>query len=227
MRILLIEDEKRLSDVIKKGFTEHGFAVDQAFDGEEGLFLASSESYDVVILDWMLPKIDGVTLCQELRKQKVCVPIIMLTVKTQLDDKVSGLNAGADDYLTKPFEFAELQARINALMRRNYKQPQSLIVIDDLEIDPIKHTAKRNGQIITLTPKEFAIVELLARQPDEVVTRTQIIEHTWDYSFDNLSNVVDVFIAGIRKKIDNGYKNKLIHTIHGIGYTISDKGKQE
>lgn len=223
MRILLVEDGKRLSNIIKKGFTEQGFAVDQAFDGEEGLYLAQSESYDVIILDIMLPKLDGIAVCKNLRNQKIDIPILMLTAKTQLNDKVSGLNAGADDYLTKPFEFAELQARVNALMRRNYKQPQSLIVIDDLEIDSIKHIVKRNGHIVTLTPKEFAILELLARQPEGVVTRTQIIEHTWDYNFDSFSNVVDVFIAGLRKKIDNGSKKKLIHTIHGVGYKISEK----
>lgn len=225
MRILLVEDEKRLSTVIKKGLIEQGFAVDQAFDGEEGLFLAASESYDVVILDWMLPKMDGLIVCQELRKRNIGVPIIMLTAKARLEDKITGLNVGADDYLTKPFEFAELKARINALLRRNYKQIKSSIVIDNLEIDPTKHTVKRGGKIIILTPKEFAILELLSRQPDEVVTRTQIVEHTWDYSFDSMSNVVDVFIAGLRKKIDTGYSKKLIHTIHGVGYKMSDKDK--
>lgn len=225
MRILLVEDEKRLSTVIKKGLIEQGFAVDQAFDGEEGLFLAASESYDVVILDWMLPKMDGLIVCQELRKRNIGVPIIMLTAKARLEDKITGLNVGADDYLTKPFEFAELKARINALLRRNYKQIKSSIVIDNLEIDPTKHTVKRGGKTIILTPKEFAILELLSRQPDEVVTRTQIVEHTWDYSFDSMSNVVDVFIAGLRKKIDTGYSKKLIRTIHGVGYKMSDKDK--
>lgn len=220
MRILLIEDEKRLSEIIKKGFTENGFAVDQAFDGEEGLFLAGSETYDVIILDLMLPKIDGITICKELRNNNIHIPILMLTAKARVDEKVAGLNAGADDYLTKPFEFAEIKARINALLRRGYKEIQTKIAIDDLEIDPARHIVLRGNEIISLTPKEFAVLEYLARHKGQVVTRTQIIEHTWDYNFDSMSNVVDVFIATLRKKIDNGYKKKLIHTVHGVGYKI-------
>ncbi len=221
MRILLIEDEKRLSNVIKKGLTELGYAVDQAFDGEEGLYLAESESYDVIILDIMLPKLDGITVCRKLRDKKIDTPILMLTAKTRVEDRVTGLNVGADDYLTKPFEFVELKARVNALLRRNYHQPQSIVIIDDLEIDPIKRTVKRDSKQILLTPKEFSILEFLALHKDEPVTRTKITEHTWDYNFDSFSNVVDVFITTLRKKIDNGYKNKLIHTVHGVGYKIS------
>lgn len=223
MRILLIEDEKRLSDVIKKGFTEIGYAVDQAADGEEGLYLAQSESYDVIILDLMLPKTDGLSVCQKLREKSIAIPILMLTAKTTTDDKVTGLNAGADDYLTKPFEFAELKARVSALLRRNYQQPEIKISIDNLEIDPIKRTVTRGNKQIILTPKEFSILEYLARHKDKPVTRTQITEHTWDYNFDSLSNVVDVFIATLRKKIDGGQKHKLIHTVHGVGYKLSKK----
>lgn len=223
MRILLIEDEKRLSGVIKKGFGESGYAVDQAFDGEEGLYLAESESYDVIILDIMLPKLDGISVCKELRAKKIDIPILMLTAKFQVEDRVKGLDVGADDYLTKPFEFLELKARVNALLRRNYHQPQNLIMIDDLEIDPIKRIVKRKGEIIILTPKEFSILELLARHKDEPVTRTQIVEHTWDYNFDSLSNIVDVFIATLRKKIDANQKKKLIQTVHGVGYMIGEK----
>ncbi len=220
MRILLIEDEKRLSDVVKKGFMELGYAVDQAFDGEEGLYLAQSESYDTIILDLMLPKIDGLEVCKKLRDQKIAVPILMLTAKAQVEEKVAGLEVGADDYLTKPFEFSELKARVNALLRRNYHQPERIIIIDDLAIDPIRRIVKRGNRKIILTPKEFAILEFLARHQDEPQTRTQIIEHTWDYNFDSLSNVVDVFIATLRKKIDGGQKKRLIHTIHGIGYML-------
>jgi DNA-binding response OmpR family regulator len=223
MRILLIEDEKHLSDVIKKGFLELGFAVDQAFDGEEGLYLAELESYDVIILDVMLPKKDGITVCKQLRDKKIAIPILMLTAKAQVEDRVTGLNVGADDYLTKPFEFVELKARVNALLRRNYHQPETKITIDDLEIDPVKRTVQRGNKPITLTPKEFAILEFLARHKDEPVTRTQITEHTWDYNFDSLSNVVDVFIATLRKKVDGGQKKKLIRTVHGVGYIISEK----
>jgi heavy metal response regulator len=223
MRILLVEDEQRLSDVIKKGLTEEGYAVDQAFDGVEGQFLAESEAYDAIVLDVMLPKKDGVTVCKELREKKSKTPIIMLTAKDTLEEKVGGLQIGADDYLTKPFAFAELKARIQALIRRNYQQSSSLIEIADLTLDPIKHAVTRNKEHIELTPKEFAILEILARHKDEVVTRTQIIEHTWDYNFDTMSNVVDVFMATLRKKIDGGKTQKLIHTVHGVGYKLSEK----
>lgn len=225
MRILLVEDEKRLSEVIKKGLTEQGFAVDQAFEGEEGLHLATTEPYDIIILDVMLPKIDGITICKELRKNKVQTAILMLTAKSQLDDKVVGLDAGADDYLTKPFEFAELHSRLHALLRRTYRQPESIIIVDTLEVDPLKHIAKRDGKVINLTPKEFSIIEILARNKDQVVTRTQITEHTWDYNFDSMSNVVDVFMATLRKKVDGGQKKKVIHTVHGVGYKLSDSNK--
>ncbi|MCL5070921.1 MAG: response regulator transcription factor [Actinobacteria bacterium] len=225
MRILLVEDGKRLSNIIKKGFTELGFAVDQAFDGQEGLYLAESESYDVIILDLTLPKLDGIAVCKKLREQKIDIPILMLTAKTQVEDRVTGLDVGADDYLTKPFEFMELKARVNALLRRNYHQPQSLVTIDDLVIDPIKRTVTRKDKEILLTPKEFSILEFLALHKDEPVTRTQITEHTWDYNFDSFSNVVDVFIATLRKKIDGNQKKKLIHTVHGVGYVISEKNK--
>lgn len=223
MRILLIEDEKRLSHFVKKGLTENGFAVDQAFDGEEGLYLAEHETYDVIVLDVMLPKMSGVEVCRKLRELKKETPILMLTAKSELEDKLEGLDSGADDYLTKPFEFAELRARINALLRRSYHQVSNNLTIDNLEVDPSKHTVFRKKKPIKLTPKEFSILEQLLRQKHEVVTRTQIIEHVWDYNFDSLSNVVDVFIGTLRKKIDKGEKVKLIHTLHGVGYMITDK----
>ncbi len=221
MRILLIEDEKRLSHVIEKGLTESGYAVDKVFDGEEGLYLAESENYDIIILDVMLPKIDGITVCKELRKKHIATPILMLTAKTTVEDRVTGLDAGADDYLAKPFAFVELNSRLQALLRRSHKQPETTLTVDTLELDPIKHTVSRGGKQIALTPKEFAILEYLMRHKDEVVTRTQITEHTWDYNFDSMSNVIDVFITSIRKKIDSNQKHKLIHTIHGVGYKIS------
>ena len=222
MRILIIEDEYRLSKVVKKGLVEDGFAVDQAFDGEEGLYLAESESYDLIILDLMLPKIDGIEVCSQLRKKKIRTPILMLTAKTTTEDKVVGLDSGADDYLTKPFAFTELKARIQALLRRSHHQVDPVCKIADLEVDPIKHTVKRAGKNIILTPKEFAILEYLARHKHQVVTRTQITEHVWDYSFDALSNVVDVFITTLRRKINTGFKNKLIQTIHGVGYKMTE-----
>lgn len=223
MRILLVEDEMRLSHYIKKGLTEDGFAVDQTFDGEEGLYLAKEEEYDVIILDNMLPKLSGIEVCKKLRSFKKDTPVLMLTARSETEDKIEGLDSGADDYLTKPFVFGELKARINALLRRNYRQVTNNLSIDNLDLDPIKHIVIRGKKIIKLTPKEFAILELLLRRKHEVVTRTQVIEHVWDYNFDSLSNVVDVFMGTLRKKIDRGCKTKLIHTLHGVGYTISDK----
>lgn len=222
MRILLVEDEHRLSEVLKKGLVEEGFAVDQAYDGEEGEYLAENESYDLIILDVMLPRKDGVSVCTSLRKKGNNTPILMLTAKTQLEDKIDGLNAGADDYLTKPFAFGELKARTYALLRRSHNQTNTSLQIDTLTVDPQKHKAERNGKELKLTPKEFAILEYLMRHKDEVVTRTQITEHVWDYNFDSMSNVVDVFIANVRKKVDLPDEKKLVHTIHGVGYKISE-----
>ncbi len=222
MRILLVEDERRLATVVKKGLTEEGFAVDAAYDGEEGQYLAESEEYDLIILDIMLPKIDGLTLCKELRKKNIKTPILMLTAKSTLEEKVEGLDSGADDYITKPFAFLELRSRIHALIRRSEKEASPILKIADLELNPIRHQVKRNGKMITLTPKEFSILELLLRHKDEVVSRTMIIEHVWDYNFDSMSNVVDVFVAALRRKIDKGAKIKLIHTLHGVGYKTSE-----
>ena len=210
-----------MASVIKKGLLEQHFAVDCAFDGEEGLYLAEAESYDAIILDLALPKIDGITICKRLRERKIKTPILILTARSQVEDKVIGLDSGSDDYLVKPFEFSELKARLRALLRRSHNQPEPIINIDDLEIDPLYHTVKRGDKVISLTPKEFAILEYLARHKNEVLTRTQIMEHAWDYNFETLSNVVDVFIATLRKKIDRGFKKRLIHTIHGVGYKIS------
>lgn len=221
MRILLVEDEKRLSDAIKKGFAESGFAVDQAYDGEEGQYLAETEEYDLIILDLMLPKVDGLTVCKNLRHKDVKTPILILTAKTTIDDKVAGLDIGADDYLTKPFSFSELRSRVHALIRRSNKEASPVIKIADLELDPTKRTIQRDGQNIPLTPKEFSILELLMRHKNEVITRTMIVEHVWDYNFESMSNIVDVFMATLRRKVDKDSKMKLIHTIHGVGYRIS------
>ncbi len=221
MRILLVEDDRRISRVVKKGLVEEGFAVDAAFDGEEGEYLAGSENYDLIILDIMLPKIDGLSVCKQLRAKRIKTPILVLTAKTTVEEKAAGLDSGADDYLTKPFSFLELRSRIHALIRRSRQEPSPLLTVEDLVLDPIKHTVTRTGEKIRLTPKEFSILELLMRHKDEVVTRTMIIDHVWDYNFDSMSNVVDVFIAQLRQKIDNGGKPALIHTLHGVGYKVS------
>src|SRR3972149_9333749 len=221
MRILVIEDERRLANIIKKGLVEDGFAVDLSFDGEDGQFMAESESNDLIILDLMLPKIDGLTICRNLRKKNLKTPILILTAKTTVEDKVRGLDSGADDYLTKPFSFLELRSRIHALIRRSKQRPSPILKIADLVVDPLKHTVIRNKNLIILTPKELAILEFLMRHKNEVVSRTMILEHVWDYNFEGMSNVVDVFVANLRKKIDYHAKVKLIHTLHGVGYKIS------
>ncbi len=220
MRILIIEDEHRLSNIIKKGLTDDGFAVDQAFDGEEGLYLAETEQYDLIVLDIMLPKLDGLQLCRELRQKKIKTPVLMVTAKSTTEDKVAGLDSGADDYMTKPFSFIEFRSRIHALIRRSHQEISPVLKVDDLEVDPLKHSVKRDGKAINLTPKEFAVLEFLMRHKGEVISRTMIVEHVWDYNFDGMSNVVDVFVVSLRKKIDGGYKKKLIQTVHGVGYKV-------
>jgi len=222
MRILIVEDERRLGAIIKKGLVEEGFAVDLAFDGEEGKFLAESEQYDLIILDITLPKTDGISICKDLRKKNIKTPIIMLTARTTLEEKVIGLDSGADDYITKPFAFLELRSRVHALIRRSKQESSPILTIADLTLDPIKHILTRAGKPITLTPKEFSVLELLLRHKDEVVSRTMIIEHVWDYNFDSMSNVVDVFVASLRRKVDKGAEVKLIHTLHGVGYKIGE-----
>lgn len=222
MRILIVEDEHRLSNIIKKGLLEDGFAVDQAFDGEEGLYLSTSEQYDLIILDIMLPKIDGLQVCSQLRKKNIKTPVIMVTAKSTTEDKIAGLDSGADDYITKPFSFLELRSRIHALIRRSHQDVSPVLKINDLEVDPLKHLVKRRNKLIKLTPKEFSILEFLMRHRGEVLNRTMIVEHVWDYNFDGMSNVVDVFLVSLRKKIDGAYKPKLIETIHGVGYKIGD-----
>lgn len=207
-----------MSDVIKKGLEENGFAVDAAFDGEEGLFLAQSEDYDLIILDIMLPKMDGLEVCRRLRNRNLNIPILLLTAKSQVEDKVAGLDSGADDYLTKPFAFLELRSRIQALLRRSRQEASPLLTLSNLQLDPIRHQTVRAGRKVELTPKEFAVLEFLLRHKNEVVTRTMITEHVWDYNFEGMSNVVDVFVAAIRRKIDKNSAVKLIHTIHGVGY---------
>lgn len=220
MRILIVEDEKKIADFIRRGLKEEGYAVDAAYDGEEGHFLASTNEYDLIILDLMLPKIDGRSLCAQLRKEKISVPVLILTAKDQVSDKVAGLDAGADDYLTKPFAFEELVARIRALLRRPEAAQEVLLKIKDLEMDLLAHTVRRRGQEIELTAKEFALLEFFMRRPNTVVTRTMIAEHVWDIHFETYTNVIDVYVNYLRRKIERGFKNKLIHTLRGRGYIL-------
>lgn len=225
MRILIVEDEHRIATSIKKGLEQEHFAVDITFDGQSGFDLASTEEYDVIILDRMLPEMDGVTVCLELRKKNIHTPILMLTAKSQVHDKVEGLNTGADDYLTKPFSFEELIARIRALSRRPKQSLQTLLVIDDLTLDPKTYEVRRGGKDIKLSNKEFILLEYMMRNNGLILTKDQIISHVWDYDADVLPNTVEVYIRNLRSKIDIPFLQgkQLIKTVRGFGYKISDK----
>jgi len=221
MRILVVEDDHGTAGFIKKGFSEQGFAVDTAFDGEEGLHLAGSNSYDVLILDVMLPGLSGFHLLKELRKQAVFTPALFLTARDEKRDVVYGLELGADDYLVKPFAFSELLARVRAVLRRGPQEQLSpCLTIDDLSLDLISRTAQRGGRSIELTGKEFHLLEYLLKNAGQVLTRTMIIEKVWGYSFDTSSNIIEVHINRLRTKIDKDFSPKLIHTIKGIGYVL-------
>jgi len=223
MRILLIEDEKNLANIIKKGLQEEGYSVDVAYDGEEGLYMAENLPADVIVLDIMLPKLDGLTILKTIRGKGIKTPVVLLTAKDAVFDKIKGLDTGADDYLTKPFEFGELLARIRALLRRIGEQKSPVIIIDDLEINTASHKVKRAGKKIDLSPREYAILEYLAYNKDRVLTRIEITEHIYDESFDLDSNIVDVYINYLRTKIDKDSDKKLIHTIRGTGYMLANR----
>jgi len=223
MRLLIIEDEKDLAENIKKGLVEDGFAVDISRDGEDGKFMIETEPYDLVILDLMLPKIDGITLCKEIREKGTKTPILMLTAKSTVENKIEGFDAGADDYLTKPFDFSELKARIYALLRRAGTIELPVLETADLKMDPQKHEVYRNAEKLDLTPKEFSILELLLKNKEKVVTRTMIVEHVWDYNFESMSNLVDVLIGTLRKKVDKKGMKKLIKTVYGVGFKLSEE----
>ena len=226
MRLLVIEDEKDLADNIKRGLVEEGFAVDTAYNGEDGKFLIETEPYDLVILDLMLPKIDGLTLCKEIRKKGIQTPILMLTAKSTMENKIEGFDVGADDYLIKPFDFAELKARTYALLRRSGTIELPVLEIADLKMNPQKHELYRSSEKIDLTPKEFSILELLLKNKEKVVTRTMITEHVWDYNFESMSNLVDVLIGTLRKKVDIKGKKKLIKTVYGVGFKLSEEDEK-
>lgn len=220
MRIILIEDQKALASIIKKGLQEEGYSVDAAYDGEEGLYLAENMPADVIILDIMLPKIDGIKILETIRKKGIKTPVLLLTAKDTTLDKIKGLDTGADDYLTKPFEFGELLARIRSLLRRGKDVKSPVITIEDLEINTASHTVKRGGKEIFLSAKEYSLLEYLAYNKERVITRTEITEHIYDESFDMDSNVIDVYINYLRNKIDKGFKKRLIHTVRGAGYIL-------
>jgi len=221
MRILIIEDEKKVANFIKKGLEEEHYAVDTTYDGEAGLFMAEANEYDLIVLDLMIPKIDGLEVLKRIRGNKMNVPVLVLTAKATVEDIVKGLDTGCDDYLTKPFEFVEFLARIRALLRREKIEKEPILKVADLTLSLVTHKVVRRGKEIELTSKEYALLEYFMRNPEKVLTRTMISEHVWDYHFDSLTNVVDVYVNYLRKKIDKDFEPKLIHTIRGVGYVLS------
>jgi two-component system OmpR family response regulator len=221
MRLLLVEDDLKIASFITKGLKEAGFSVDYAADGEEGLYLALHEPYATAIIDLMLPKLDGLRLIKELRRQKVNTPVLILSAKRSVNDRVRGLQTGGDDYLIKPFAFPELLARVQALIRRvdGSTEPTSL-TFRDLSLDLLKREVHRSGKRIDLQPREFALLEYLMRNAEKVVSKTMILEHIWSYQFDPQTNVVDVLVSRLRSKVDKNFPEKIIYTIRGIGYVL-------
>jgi heavy metal response regulator len=220
MRILIVEDEKKVAGFVKKGLEEETYAVDVAHDGEEGLCLAKEGCYDLVILDLMLPKMGGLEVLSELREGKKDVPILLLTAKDSVEDRVTGLNKGADDYLTKPFAFSELLARVRVLLRRGKAEVKTELQIADLSLNLVSHKVNRGGGEVELTGKEYSLLEYFMRNQGKVLTRTMIAEHVWDYNFDTFTNVIDVYVNHLRKKVDKGHSKKLLHTLRGVGYIM-------
>ena len=220
MRILVVDDDRRLCAVIRRGLLEESYAVDLAYDGEDGEYLAEVNPYDLIILDIMLPVKDGIEVCRELRAKKISTPILMLTAKDAVEDRVKGLDTGADDYLVKPFAFSELLARVRALLRREGTSKSPELRVGDLVLNTLTRQVNRGQRPIELTTKEYVILEYLMRHPKVVVTRTMIEEHAWDYDFDSLSNLVDVYIRRLRRKLDTEGEDSLIQTVRGAGYRL-------
>lgn len=224
MRILLVEDDFKTASFIIKGLRQQGFAVDHASDGEDGLLFASTEPYDTAVVDIMLPKLDGLKVIEKLRKHGITTPVIILSARSSVDERIKGLQAGGDDYLVKPFAFSELLARIQALIRRSASLAEpTTLTVGDLRMDIVKRQVFRTGNKIELQPLEFSLLEYLVRQTGRVVSKTMIMEHVWDYNFDPQTNVVESRICRLRDKIDRPFDKKLIHTIRGVGYVLEEK----
>ncbi len=222
MKVLVVEDEKKVASFIKRGLEEEGYTVELARDGEEGLKMINDGSYNLILMDLMLPKMDGLQVIREMRAHNVRTPVLCLTAKDKVDDIVSGLDSGSDDYLTKPFAFIELLARVRALIRRGSSERGAELTFADLRIDPVTHKVWRGETEIDLTSKEYALLEYMMQHPNETLTRSMIAEHVWDYTFDSFTNIIDVYVNYLRKKIDRDFEKKLIHTVRGIGYVLKE-----
>jgi heavy metal response regulator len=222
MRILVVEDEQAIAAFIVQGLIEAGYAVDLAADAAECLHWAAIAEYDVIVLDVMLPDQDGLTTCAELRRHGLRAPVLMVTARDAVDDRVAGLDSGADDYLVKPFAFAELLARIRALLRREPVFKSAVLQIADLEMDTVSRSVRRSDRPISLTSKEYSLLEYLMRHPNQILTRGTIAEHVWNYDFDNLTNLIDVHIFALRRKLDDAHELKLLHTVRGVGYRLGE-----
>ena len=220
MRILVVEDELKMASLLRRGLVEEGYAVDVAGTGDDALWMAQAAEYDGIVLDVMLPGIDGVEVCRRVREAGVWAPVLMLTAREGVDDRVAGLDAGADDYLPKPFSFAELLARLRALVRRGVAERPAVLEVGDLRLDPATHEAWRGADEVRLSPKEFALLEVFMRRPGEVLSRYELLEHAWDYGYENRSNVVDVYVRYLRDKIDRPFGRASLETVRGVGYRL-------
>lgn len=220
MKILVVEDEKKVGAFIKKGLEEDSYSVELAHDGDKGEELAVAQNFDLIILDILMPKKDGLTLLKELRAKQISTPVLMITAKGSVDDKVKGLDSGADDYLVKPFAIAELLARVRSLLRRGSAEKSTSLVVGDLALDLVSHKAHRGHKLIDLTAKEYTLLEYFMRNANRVLSRIIISEHIWNYNFDTGTNIIDVYINHLRNKIDGGFDKKLIHTVRGVGYMM-------
>ena len=223
MRALVVEDGSKMAALLRRGLQEEGFAVDVAANGEDGSWLGTENEYDVILLDVMLPDVDGFEVCRRLRAADRWAPILMLTARDGVQDRVAGLDAGADDYLTKPFSFDELFARVRALLRRGPSERPAVLEVGDLSLDPATRRVTRDGREIDLTPKEFGLLELFLRHPGEALTRTRILEHVWDFAYDGDSNVVDVYVRYLREKVDRPFERRSIETVRGVGYRLREE----
>lgn len=223
MRVLIAEDDKPVASFVQKGLEAEQYAVDIAQDGDEAQFMVGQFDYDVAVLDLTLPRVDGLDVLKHIRDTKPALPVLILTGRNRVEDRVKGLDLGADDYLTKPFSFSELSARVRALLRRAAIPAEVALRVGDLELNRVERTVKRDGKLIVLTPKEFSLLEYLMRNAGRCVSRAMIIEHVWNLSFDTMTNVVDVYINYVRKKVDEGFDRKLIRTVRGVGYQIGDE----